>query len=61
MATVNVIRLNDNDIERLVAALVERTGSRLTEIAAQLSAIEARLPEKKVGRKKAAVERGDEQ
>lgn len=55
MATVNVIRLNDSDIERLAAALAERVGLPLTEIVARLSAIEARLPEKKVGRKKAAV------
>lgn len=61
MATVNVIRLNDSDIERLAAALADRVGLPLTEIAARLSAIEARLLEKKVGRKKAAVERGDEQ
>lgn len=54
MATVNVIRLNDSDIERLAAALAERVGLPLTEIATRLSAIEARLPEKKVGRKKAA-------
>ena len=61
MATVNVIRLNDSDIERLAAALADRVGLPLTEIAARLSAIEARLLEKKVGRKKAAGERGDEQ
>ena len=61
MATTSIVRLSDNDIDRLAAALVERTGTQLTEITARLSAIEARLPEKKVGRKKAAVERGDEQ
>lgn len=55
MATVNVVRLNDSDIERLAAALVERTGSQLAEIAARLSAIEALLAEKKPGRKKAGV------
>lgn len=52
MATVNVVRLRDSDIERLAAALVERTGSRLTEIAERLNAIEALLAEKKAGRKK---------
>ena len=60
MATVNVVRLNDSDIERLAAALADKTGTQLTEIAAQLSAIEARLAEKRAGRKKAAVERGDD-
>lgn len=55
MATVNVIRLNDSDIERLAAAMAERAGAQLTEIATRLSAIEARLAEKRAGRKKAAV------
>lgn len=54
MATTSIVRLNDSDIERLAAALVERTGSQMAEIATRLSAIEALLPEKKVGRKKAA-------
>ena len=61
MATTSIVRLNDNDIERLAAALAERTGAQLTEIAARLSAIEARLLEKKPSRKKAARERGDDQ
>ena len=61
MATTSIVRLNNDDIERLAAALGERTGSQMAEIATRLSAIEALLPEKKVGRKKAAVERGDEQ
>ena len=61
MATTSIVRLNNDDINRLAAALVERTGSQMAEIATRLSAIEALLPEKKVGRKKAAVERGDEQ
>lgn len=60
MATVNVVRLNDSDIERLAAALVERTGSQLAEIAARLVAIEALLAEKKPGRKKAWSKRGDD-
>ena len=59
MATTSIVRLSDSDIERLAAALAEKTGSQLAEIAARLSAIEARLAEKKVGRKKAAGERGD--
>ena len=54
MATTSIARLNNDDIERLAAALVERTGSQMAEIATRLSAIEALLPEKKVGRKKAA-------
>lgn len=61
MATTSIVRLSDSDIEQLAAALAEKTGSQMAEIATRLSAIEARLPEKKVGRKKAAVERGDEQ
>ena len=52
MATVNVIRLNDSDIERLAAALAERVGLPLTEIVARLSAIEALL---------SGGKRGDEQ
>ena len=52
MATTSIVRLSDSDIERLAAALVKRTGAQLTEIATRLSAIEALLPEKKVGRKK---------
>ncbi len=60
MATTSIVRLNDNDIERLAAALVERVGLPMAEIVARLSAIEARLPEKRAGRKKAAVERGDD-
>ena len=61
MATVNVVRLNDSDIERLAAALDERTGSQMAEIATRLSAIEALLPEKKDGKKKAAeTKRGDD-
>lgn len=54
MATTSIVRLNDNDIERLAAALVERTGSQMAEIATRLSAIEARLAEKKPSRKKTA-------
>ena len=60
MATVNVVRLNNDDIERLAAALVERTGSQLAEIAARLSAIEELLAKKKAGSKKAGVKRGDD-
>ena len=60
MATINVIRLNDSDIERLAAALAERVGLPMAEIVARLSTIEARLAEKRAGRKKAAVERGDD-
>ena len=60
MATTSIVRLNDSDIERLAAALVERVGLPLTEIVARLSAIEARLADKRAGRKKAAVKRGDD-
>lgn len=60
MATTSIVRLSDNDIERLAAALVERTGTQLTEITAQLSTIKALLAEKKVSRKKATRERGDD-
>jgi len=52
MATTSIVRLSDNDIERLAAALAERVGLPLTEIATRLSTIEARLTEKKDGRKK---------
>ena len=52
MATTSIVRLNDNDIDRLSAAVAERTGLQLAEIAARLSAIEALLAEKKAGRKK---------
>lgn len=51
MATTSIVRLNNDDIDRLAAALAERVGA---EIVARLSAIEALLPEKKTGRKKAA-------
>ena len=54
MATTSIVRLNDNDIERLAAALVERVGLPLEEIVARLTAIETLLAEKKAGRKKAA-------
>ena len=54
MATVNVVRLNDSDIERLAAALDERVGLPMAEIVARLSAIETRLAEKKPSRKKTA-------
>ena len=54
MATTSIVRLSDNDIERLAAALADRVGLPLTEIATRLSAIEARLAEKRAGRKKAA-------
>lgn len=67
MATTSIVRLNDNDIERLAAALEEGVELQLTEIAARLRTIEALLPdietrlaEKRAGRKKAAVERGDD-
>ena len=61
MATTSIVRLNDSDIERLAAALAERVGLPLTEITARLTAIEARLLEKKPSRKKAAGGRGDDQ
>ena len=51
MATVNVVRLRDSDIEQLAAVLDEKMGTRLK---GQLAEIIARLPEKKAGRKKAA-------
>ena len=54
MANVNIVRLSDKDIERLAAALAERTGAQLTDIAARLADIEAQLLEKKPSRKKAA-------
>lgn len=61
MATTSIVRLSDSDIERLAAALVERVGLPMAEIVARLSAIEARLAEKKAGRKKATVaKRGDD-
>ena len=60
MATTSIVRLNDSDIDRLAAALVERTGTQLTEITARLTAIEALLAEKKPGRKKAWSKRGDD-
>lgn len=53
MPNVNIVRLSDRDIDRLAAALVERVGLPMAEIVARLSAIEARLPEKKGSRKKA--------
>lgn len=56
MATTSIVRLSDKDVERLAAALAERTGSQMAEIATRLSAIEALLPEKKDGRKKKEVE-----
>ena len=43
MATTSIVRLSDSDIEQLAAALDEKTGSQLAEIAARLTAIEARL------------------
>ena len=58
MATTSIVRLNNDDIERLAAALVERTGSQMVEIATRLSAIEALLPEKKVGRAKSSQKGG---
>lgn len=61
MANMNIVRLSDKDIERLAAALAERTGAQLTDIAARLADIEAQLLEKKPSRKKAARERGDDQ
>lgn len=54
MATTSIVRLSDSDIEQLAAALVERTGAQMAEIATRLTAIEARLAEKRAGRKKAA-------
>ena len=57
MATTSIVRHSDSDIERLAAALGEKAGAQLAEIAARLSAIEARLPEKKTVKKKPAAER----
>lgn len=57
MATVNVVRLRDSDIEQLAAVLDEKMGTRLE---GQLAEIIARLPEKKAARKKAVGKRGDE-
>ena len=56
MATTSIVRLSDKDVERLAAALAERAGAQLTEIATRLSTIKALLAEKKVGRKKKEVE-----
>ena len=61
MATTSIVRLSDSDIDRLAAALAERTGAQLTEVTARLTAIEAQLLEKTPSRKKAARERGDDQ
>lgn len=55
MATTSIVRLSDNDIDRLAAALVERTGTQLTEITARLTAIEALLAEKTPAKKKAVA------
>lgn len=52
MPNMNIVRLSDKDIERLAAALAERTGAQLTEITTRLAAIEALLVAKKAGRKK---------
>ena len=60
MPTTSIVRLSDSDIERLAAALAEKTGAQLAEIAARLSAIEALLAEKKPSRKKAGSKRGDD-
>ena len=57
MATVNVVRLRDSDIEQLAAVLDEKMGTRLE---GQLAEIIARLAEKRAGRKKAVGKRGDE-
>lgn len=54
MATTSIVRLSDSDIDRLAAALAERVGLPMAEIVARLSTIEARLAEKRAGRKKAA-------
>ena len=55
MATTSIVRLNDNDIERLASALAERTGLQLVEVTARLTAIETLLAEKKTAKKKAAT------
>lgn len=55
MATTSIVRLNDSDIERLAAALAERTGLQLADIAARLTAIEALLAEKTPAKKKAVA------
>lgn len=62
MATTSIVRLNDNDIERLAAALAEGVELQLTEITARLRTIEALLPdiaarllEKNATKKKAAA------
>ena len=58
MATTSIVRLNNDDIERLAAALAERAGAQLTEIATRLSAIEARLAKTKVSRTKSSQKGG---
>ena len=58
MATTSIVRLNDNDIERLAAALAERVGLPLTEITARLTAIETRLAKTKVSRTKSSQKGG---
>ena len=55
MATTSIVRLNDNDIERLAAALAEGVELQLTEITARLRTIEALLAEKKTAKKKTAA------
>ena len=61
MPNVNIVRLSDRDIDRLAAALAERVGLPMADIAARLADIEAQLVAKKASRKKAAGERGDDQ
>lgn len=56
MATTSIVRLSDKDVERLAAAMAERTGSQLADIAARLTAIEELLAEKKPGKKKTAAQ-----
>lgn len=61
MPNVNIVRLSDRDIDRLAAALAERVGLPMADIAARLADIEAQLVAKKPSRKKAAGGRGDDQ
>ena len=58
MATVNVVRLSDKDVERLAAALAEKTGARLAEIVTRLTTIEDQLAKTKVSRAKSSQKGG---
>lgn len=56
MATTSIVRLSDKDVERLAAAMADKTGTQLTEIAKRLTAIEGLLAEKKPSKKTTAAQ-----